>query len=97
MTRKNATNTMLSRVSRSHDGLLLMGDVHAGKPVVTAATDSMADDEETWVFITLEAAVAQIIDNQDGFLVKVIANRIRDAVERGIASGTKRRKKDGRA
>jgi len=74
-----------------------MGDIYVGKPVVTAATDSMADDEETWVFITLEAAVAQIIDKHDGFVVKVMAKRILDAVERGIASGTKRRKKDGRA
>jgi hypothetical protein len=87
---------MLSRKSPADDGLLLMGDIHRGKPCVTAATDSMAADE-TWVYFTLEAAVAQIIDNNDGFPAKVMAKRIRQAVERGIARGTEIRRKDRRA
>jgi hypothetical protein len=53
--------------------------------------------DETWVYLTLEAAVAQIIDNNDGFQAEVMAKRIRDAVERGIARGTEIRRKDGRA
>lgn len=90
---------MLKRTDRADDELLLTGDTvgkdGAGEPCVTAATDSMAE-AATWVYLTFEDAVAEIIDNKDGVPVDEMAARIRAAVERGIEKGRKKREEDGR-
>ena len=90
---------MLKRTDRADDELLLTGDTvgkyGAGEPCVTAATDSMAE-AATWVYLTFEDAVAEVIDNKDGIPVDEMAARIRAAVERGIEKGRKARAEDGR-
>lgn len=90
---------MLKRTDRADDELLLTGDTvgkyGAGEPCVTAATDSMAE-VATWVYLTFEDAVAEIIDNKDGIPVDEMAARIRSAVERGVEKGRTKREKEGR-
>lgn len=89
-------DTMLLRTDGEFDELYLNGDIVGGNtPCVTAATDSMAE-EATWVYIPLEDAVADIIDNRDHLSVDEWAALIRDAIERGIQKGREIRAKDGR-
>lgn len=99
MTTTMTRDRMLKRTDRAEDELLIMGDTvgkhGAGEPCVTAATDSMAKDA-TWVYLTLEDAVAEIIDNKDDIPVDEWAARIRAAVERGVEKGRAKREKEGR-
>ncbi|NBW21731.1 MAG: hypothetical protein EBR82_78615 [Caulobacteraceae bacterium] len=89
-------DTMLLRTDGEFDELYLNGDIVGGNtPCVTAATDSMVE-EATWVYIPLEDAVADIIDNRDHLSVDEWAALIRDAIERGIQKGREIRRKDGR-
>lgn len=89
-------DTMLLRTDGEFDELYLNGDIVGGNtPCVTAATDSMTE-EATWVYIPLEDAVADIIDNRDHLSVDEWAALIRDAIERGIQKGREIRRKDGR-
>jgi hypothetical protein len=89
-------DTMLLRTDGEFDELYLTGDMVGGDtPCVTAATDSMAE-EARWVYLPLENAVADIIDNRDHISVDEWATLIRAAVERGIARGREIRRKDGR-
>jgi hypothetical protein len=89
-------DTMLLRTDGESDELCLTGDMVGGDtPCVTAATDSMAE-EAKWVYLPLEDAVADIIDNRDHLSVDEWAALIRDAIERGIKKGREIRRKDGR-
>ena len=99
MTKTMTRDRMLKRTDRAEDELLLTGDTvgkhGAGEPCVTAATDSMAE-AATWVYLTFEDAVAEIIDNKDGVSVDEMAERIRAAVERGVEKGRAKREKERR-
>ena len=90
---------MLLKSDGKEDALELHGDTigHGsdGDPCVTAATDSMAE-AAMWVYLPLEDAVAEIIDNKDDVPVDEMAARIRAAIERGIEKGREIRRKDGR-
>ena len=89
-------DSMLLRTDGEEDELLLSGDLVGGSvPCVTAATDSMAE-EAKWVYLPLEDAVCEIIDNRDHLSVDELAALIRAAVERGIERGSEARRKDGR-
>jgi hypothetical protein len=95
--RTQIEDTMLLRTDGDEfDELCLTGDMVGGDtPCVTAATDSMAEEAQ-WVYLPLEDAVADIIDNRDHISVDEWAALIRAAVERGIARGREIRRKDGR-
>lgn len=96
MGRSMIEDTMLLRTDADNDQLTLSGDtVGFDEPCVTAATDAMAD-LSTWVYLPLEDAVAEIIDNKDGVPVDEMADRIRAAVERGVEKGRAKREKEGR-
>ncbi|NBW21739.1 MAG: hypothetical protein EBR82_78655 [Caulobacteraceae bacterium] len=96
MGRTVTKDTMMLRTDGEADELLLSGDlVGSDVPCVTAATDSMAD-EAKWVYLPLEDAVAEIIDNKDDRPIDDLATLVRDAVERGIKKGRDIRNKDGR-
>jgi hypothetical protein len=85
---------LLKRCGKSADYLMLFGDMTGpqqdGEPCVTAATDSMVD-RETWVYLPLSDAVAEIIETRDDVSVEEMADRIRAAVERGVAAGAEAR------
>jgi hypothetical protein len=87
-------NRLLEKMDGEDDQLVLqgstVGDRGAGEPCVTAATDSMAESA-TWVYLTLEGAVAEIVETFDDVSVDDWAVRIRASVERGIERGRKAR------
>lgn len=89
---------LVLREDPEEDGLVLVGDVTGergnGEPCVTASTDSMANRAK-WVYLPLSAAVKEIIAEKDCVPVDDMAQRIREAVEAGIASGAAIRKAAG--
>jgi hypothetical protein len=93
------TSKMLLKCCKSSDCLMLFGDMTGprsrGEPCVTAATDSMVD-RLTWVYLPLADAVAEIIESRDDVAVGEMADRIREAVDRGIAAGAEARGGHGR-
>lgn len=90
---------MLLRSDGEFDELKVYGSMTGprfdGEPCVIAATDSMSE-EATFVYLPLEHAVADIMDDMDAKPADEMAALIRAAVERGIASGRKKREEDGR-
>ena len=90
---------MLLRSDGEFDELKAYGSMTGprfdGEPCVIAATDSMSE-EATFVYIPLEHAVADIMDDMDAKPADEMAALIRAAVERGIANGRKKREEDGR-
>jgi hypothetical protein len=53
-------------------------------------------EEGTFVYLPLEDAVADIMDDMDARPIEEMAALIRAAVERGIERGSEARRKDGR-
>ena len=90
---------MMLRSDGEFDELKVYGSMTGprfdGEPCVIAATDSMSE-EATFVYIPLEHAVADIMDDMDAKPADEMAALIRAAVERGIEKGRKAREEDGR-
>lgn len=90
---------MLLATDGAEDELKMYGSMTGprfdGEPCVIAATDSMSE-AATFVYLPLERAVAEIMDEMDAKPADEMAALIRAAVERGIASGRKKREEDGR-
>lgn len=90
---------MLLRSDGEFDELYMYGSMTGprfdGEPCVIAATDSMSE-AATFVYLPLEQAVAEIMDEMDAKPADEMAALIRAAVERGIANGRKKREEDGR-
>jgi hypothetical protein len=90
---------MLLRTDEADDELKMYGSTTgthgSGDPCVIASTDSMAE-EATFVYLPLEDAVADIMDDMDARPIEEMAALIRTAVENGIQRGSEARRKDGR-
>lgn len=99
MGRKKIEDRMLLRADGEFDELKIYGSTTgtrgAGDPCVIAATDSMSE-EATFVYLPLEDAAADIMDDMDLIPIEEVAALIRAAVERGIELGSQARRKDGR-
>jgi hypothetical protein len=99
MGRKKTEDRMLLRTDGEFDELKIYGSTTgtygSGYPCVIASTDSMAE-EATFVYLPLEDAVADIMDDMDTRPMEEMAALIRAAVERGIERGSEARRKDGR-
>jgi hypothetical protein len=99
MGRKKTEDRMLPRTDGEFDELKIYGSTTgtygSGDPCVIAATDSMSE-EGTFVYLPLEDAVADIMDDMDARPIEEMAALIRAAVERGIERGSEARRKDGR-
>lgn len=99
MRRKVIENKMLLWSDGEFDELMVHGSMTGpqfdGEPCFIAATDSMSE-EATFVYLPLEDVVADIIDGMDALPADEMADRVRAAVERGIANGLKAREEDGR-
>ena len=92
-------NRMLLGTDGAEDELKMYGSMTGprfdGEPCVIAATDSMSE-AATFVYLPLEDAVAEIMDEMDAKPADEMAAMIRAAVERGIEKGWKARVEDGR-
>lgn len=90
---------MLLATDGAEDELKMYGSMTGprfeGEPCVIAATDSMSE-AATFVYIPLERAVAEIMDEMDAKPADEMAAMIRAAVERGIEKGRAKREKEGR-
>lgn len=99
MKRTKIGDRMLLRTDGEFDELKVYGSTTGtcgtGDPCVIAATDSMSE-EATFVYLPLEDAVADIMDDMDALPIEEMAALIRDAVQRGIERGSDARRKDGR-
>ena len=99
MKRTKTEDKMLLRTDGEFDELKIYGSTigacGTGDPCVIAATDSMSE-EAIFVYLPLEDAVADIMDDMDALPIEEMAELIRDAVERGIRRGGDARRKDGR-
>jgi hypothetical protein len=99
MTRTAIKSQMLLRTDGSQDELMMYGSMTGqhfdGDPCVIASTESMGE-AATFVYLPLEDAVADIMDEMDAKPADEMEALIRAAVERGIASGRKKREEDGR-
>ena len=99
MARTKTEDRMLLRTDGEFDELKIYGSTTGmygtGDPCVIASTDSMAE-EATFVYLTLEDAVADIMDDMDLRPIEEMAALIRAAVESGIKRGSEARVKDGR-
>lgn len=93
------TDKMMLATDGAEDELKMYGSMTGprfqGEPCVIAATDSMAE-AATFVYLPLERAVEEIMDEMDAKPAEEMAALIRAAVERGIKRGWKAREKDGR-
>ncbi|NBW23489.1 MAG: hypothetical protein EBR82_87665 [Caulobacteraceae bacterium] len=99
MGRTKVEDRMLLRSDEADDELKIYGSTTGthgtGDPCVIAATDSMSE-AQTFVYLPLEDAVADIMDDMDLLPIEEMAALIRAAVERGIERGSDARRKDGR-
>lgn len=90
---------MLLATDGAEDELKMYGSMTGprfdGEPCVIAATESMSE-AATFVYLPLERAVAEIMDEMDAKPADEMEALIRAAVERGIASGRKKREEEGR-
>lgn len=99
MTRPAIKSQMLLRTDGSEDELMMYGSMTGqhfdGDPCVIASTESMGE-AATFVYLPLEDAVADIMDEMDALPADEMAAIIRSAVARGIEKGRKAREEDGR-
>lgn len=90
---------MLLATDGAEDELKMYGSMTGprfdGEPCVIASTESMGE-AATFVYLPLEDAVEDIMDEMDAKPADEMEALIRAAVERGIASGRKKREEDGR-